>query len=108
MSTSNQAAALSFNRVAPRHRWGDWLFFNLTRFFAFLTLVLLAGIIVSLIHGSLPAIQKFGLSFLWTAEWNPPAERFGALIPIYGTLMTSARGPCDCRARELRHCPVSD
>lgn len=70
-------------------QWGDWLFFNLARFFAFLTLVLLAGIILSLVQGAWPAIEKFGVSFLWTAEWNPPAERFGAMIPIYGTLATS-------------------
>jgi phosphate transport system permease protein len=91
LSSSNQAAsaALNFNRAAPR-RWGDWVFFNLTRFFAFLTLVLLAGIVVSLIRGAMPSIEKFGLEFLWTAEWNPPADRYGALIPIYGTLMTSA------------------
>lgn len=72
-----------------RHRVGDWLFFNLSRFFALLTLVLLLGIIISLVHGAMPAIQKFGFSFLWTADWNPPAEQFGAMIPIYGTLATS-------------------
>ncbi|HTJ96058.1 MAG TPA: phosphate ABC transporter permease PstC [Rhodocyclaceae bacterium] len=91
MNSSNPAATaanISLRQAAPR-RWGDWVFFNLTRFFAFLTLLLLAGIVVSLIHGSLPAIQKFGLAFLWTAEWNPPAEHFGAMIPIYGTLATS-------------------
>jgi phosphate transport system permease protein len=65
------------------------LFFNLARFFALLTLVLLLGIIVSLVHGAMPAIDKFGLSFLWSGDWNPPAEKFGALIPIYGTLATS-------------------
>jgi phosphate transport system permease protein len=72
-----------------RHRIGDLVFFNLTRFFAVVTLLLLAGIIISLVHGAMPAIDKFGLSFLWTAEWNPPMDRFGALIPIYGTLATS-------------------
>ena len=70
-------------------RLGDWLFFNLTRAFALLTLLLLAGIIGSLVIGSWPALQKLGFAFLWTAEWNPPLERFGALIPIYGTLVTS-------------------
>ncbi|HTH95033.1 MAG TPA: phosphate ABC transporter permease PstC, partial [Rhodocyclaceae bacterium] len=88
MNTSTVAASPEFNRVAPR-RWGDWLFFNMTRFFALLTLILLAGIVVSLIHGSMPALQKFGVSFLWTAEWNPPAEHFGAAIPVYGTIATS-------------------
>ena len=72
-----------------RNRRNDWLFFNVTRFFALLTLLTLAGIIISLVVSSLPTIQKFGLSFLWTSEWNPPAEKFGALIPIYGTLVTS-------------------
>ena len=70
-------------------RLGDWLFFNLTRAFVLLTLLLLAGIIGSLVSGSWPALQKLGFAFLWTAEWNPPLERFGALIPIYGTLVTS-------------------
>jgi phosphate transport system permease protein len=69
--------------------FGDVLFFNLTRAFAFITLMVLAGIIVSLFYGAWPAIEKFGLPFIWTSEWNPPAERFGALIPIYGTLVSS-------------------
>jgi phosphate transport system permease protein len=78
------------SRAANRRRFGDWFFFNLTRFFALLTLLLLVGIILSLIHGAMPAIDRFGLGFLWNGEWNPPMERFGALIPIYGTLATSA------------------
>jgi phosphate transport system permease protein len=76
--------------AASRRRFGDWLFFNLTRFFALLTLLLLVGIILSLVRGAMPAIDRFGLAFLWNGEWNPPMERFGALIPIYGTLATSA------------------
>ncbi|CAK0743707.1 phosphate ABC transporter membrane subunit PstC [Gammaproteobacteria bacterium] len=71
------------------HRFGDWLFFNLSRFFALLTLLLLLGIILSLLHGAMPAIDRFGFAFLWTGEWNPPKDRFGAMIPIYGTLATS-------------------
>jgi len=72
-----------------RYRLQDALFFNLTRAFAVLTLITLAGIIVSLIVASWPSIEKFGFSFLWTSEWNAPAQRFGALIPIYGTIVTS-------------------
>jgi phosphate transport system permease protein len=65
------------------------VFFNLTRFFAAVTLLLLFGIIVSLVIGAMPSIERFGFEFLWTGEWNPPMDRFGALIPIYGTLATS-------------------
>jgi phosphate transport system permease protein len=68
---------------------GDAIFHNLTRAFALFALVTLAGIIVSLLIAAWPAIYKYGVRFLWTSEWNPPAERFGALVPIYGTLVTS-------------------
>lgn len=70
-------------------RFADLLFFNLTRAFAALTLALLVGIVISLTWSALPSIQKFGFGFLTSAEWNPPAERFGALVPMYGTLVTS-------------------
>ncbi len=68
----------------------DALFRWLTRSFAFLVLAILLGIIVSLVYGSLPAMQKFGFGFLVSAEWNPVTEKFGALVPIVGTLVTSA------------------
>ena len=68
---------------------GEIIFANLTRSFAFLALASLAGIIVSLVYGAWPSITKFGLPFLWTSDWTPPMAKFGALIPIYGTLVTS-------------------
>ncbi len=73
-------------RVAP---WADALFSFLAHGAAWLTLALLAGIIVSLFINAGPAIQQFGLSFLWTAEWDPVQEKFGGLVMIYGTVMTS-------------------
>jgi phosphate transport system permease protein len=77
----------------PRQRtstqFQDALFRWFTRSFAFLVLAILLGIIVSLIYGSLPAMQKFGFGFLVSAEWNPVTENFGALVPIVGTLVTS-------------------
>lgn len=78
------------NAMPRKKKWvGNWVFHNLTRFFAFLTFLVLLGIIVSLAYASWPSLQKFGFAFLWTAEWNPPMERFGALVMIYGTLVTS-------------------
>lgn len=68
---------------------GDWVFFNLTRLFALVVLLILGGIVGSLVYGAWPSIERFGFGFLWSGEWNPPMERFGALIPIYGTLVTS-------------------
>ena len=43
----------------------------------------------SLIKGSIPAFQAFGLGFFTTQIWNPVTEKFGALAPIYGTVVTS-------------------
>jgi len=82
--------AAAHARSLHRGGWGDTLFFNLTRASALLVLVMLAGIIVSLVIGSWPTIQKFGFHFLYSANWDPPADQFGALVPIYGTLVTSA------------------
>ena len=49
----------------------------------------MAGILVSLVIGAAPAIRAYGLSFLWTSEWDPVQNRYGGLVMIYGTLMTS-------------------
>lgn len=69
--------------------WPDILFRVITRLSAFSVLVLLATIIVSLVIGSLPAINKFGLGFLSSSEWDPVTDQFGALVPIVGTLVTA-------------------
>jgi phosphate transport system permease protein len=76
-------------RRAHSERWKDVAFEWLTRIFAFFVFSLLAAILVSLVLGSTFSLAKYGFSFVWTADWNPVKERFGALVPIYGTLMTS-------------------
>jgi phosphate transport system permease protein len=67
----------------------DAIFRNVTRMFAFLVFSLLAAIMVSLLIGGASSIKEFGLPFLWTEEWDPVQEKFGALTPIVGTLVTS-------------------
>nr|WP_244628922.1 phosphate ABC transporter permease subunit PstC [Methylocella tundrae] len=57
---------------------------------ALAVLLILGGVIGSLIVGSIPALKAFGFGFLGTQTWNPVTEKFGALAPIYGTLVTSA------------------
>lgn len=52
--------------------------------------VVLIWVIVQTIEAALPAIQKYGLTFLWTTRWNPVENIYGVLPQIYGTLMTSA------------------
>jgi phosphate transport system permease protein len=76
----------SRRKVAP---WADALFSALAHGAAWITLLLLVGIIVSLVVGAAPALEKFGLGFLWSTDWDPVQEKFGGLVMIYGTLMTS-------------------
>jgi phosphate transport system permease protein len=44
---------------------------------------------VSLLIGAAPAIREYGLSFLVRSEWDPVQNRYGGLVMIYGTLMSS-------------------
>ena len=75
--------------LLKRQQLYDLAFRNATRMFAFLVLALLLGILISLLIGSWPAIKAFGPGFLASAEWNPVTEKFGALVPIFGTVATS-------------------
>jgi phosphate transport system permease protein len=76
-------------QMLDRLRWGDAIFHQLTRAAAVGVLILLSGVILSLIHGSLPALRAFGFNFLIEDRWNPVTEKFGALAPIYGTIITA-------------------
>lgn len=72
--------------------WGwlpDKLFGIAAKAAAILTLAMLMGILISLVVGALPAIEKFGFGFLTNSTWDPVKEEFGGLVMIYGTLATS-------------------
>src|ERR1700730_16883447 len=56
---------------------------------AILVLLILGGVAVSLLRGAWPALSHFGFSFVSREIWNPVTDQFGALAPIYGTVMTS-------------------
>src|SRR5689334_17086793 len=68
----------------------DAIFRNVTRFFALLVFSLLAAILISLVAGSRASLEKFGIAFLFSDQWDPVKDNFGALVPIFGTLATSA------------------
>ena len=70
--------------------WQDRLFHGLTLACAVAVLLILGGVVAALIVGAWPALRQFGFGFLSTEIWNPVTEQFGALAPIYGTLVTSA------------------
>ena len=54
-----------------------------------LVLAAVIGILLTLTHGALPALEKFGLGFLFSQEWNPFTHEYGALSSVYGTLVST-------------------
>ncbi|MGE0802484.1 MAG: phosphate ABC transporter permease subunit PstC [Lautropia sp.] len=68
----------------------DRLFAAVTFGFAALVLLVLAGLLVSLCIQAWPALRSYGIGFLWGTRWSPADDEFGALIAIYGTIVTSA------------------
>lgn len=70
----------------------DYIFKRLLFICSLIILFISAGMIYSLVSGSLPAFRHFGFfQFIFSSEWNPhpEAEEYGALSFITGTVMTS-------------------
>jgi len=68
----------------------DQAFRGVTFFAAAIVLLTLVGILAALAWGSVPAFRAFHFTFFIRQVWNPVTVQFGALAPIYGTLVTSA------------------
>ena len=57
---------------------------------ALLIPAVLIAFLVQLGLGSAPAWREFGIGFLFGTDWDPVADRYGALPAIVGTLLTTA------------------
>jgi phosphate transport system permease protein len=76
-------------QALKRFAMTDALFRGVTRAAAITVLVVLGGIMVSLVDGAAPALKTFGFDFFTTESWNPVTNVFGAIAPIYGTVVTA-------------------
>jgi phosphate transport system permease protein len=89
----NATAADTAELVPPTRKSGvgaDRAFGLITAAAAWLVLLLLGGVAVSMAWGGRLAFQTFGWHFVTGKDWDVGAEKFGAFVPIYGTLVTSA------------------
>ncbi len=75
--------------IARTQRMQDAVFHRGTQFFSLLVLAALLGIIASLLFNAWPALQKFGLNFVWRVEWDIVNEEFGAAIAVVGTVVSA-------------------
>jgi phosphate transport system permease protein len=83
------AAEARLGKALAGFKFRDTTFHLLTLAAAWVVLLLLGGVIVSLVIGAMPSIRAFGLNFYTTESWNPVTEKFGAMAPMYGTIVTS-------------------
>lgn len=56
---------------------------------AVFVLVTLAGAALSMLWGGRSVLAHEGLGFFFSSDWNPVENKYGALVPIYGTLVTA-------------------
>ena len=93
-STSLSAASPEPVRERSKSRTGRWsaddLYRRLLTSLAVSVFLVVLLIVYETTRGALPAMGAFGARFLFTSDWDPVMEKFGALPYVFGTLVTSA------------------
>lgn len=79
----------SFSITGEDNVWIERGFSGLVKLFALAAGLVLVWMGWVIFQQARPAIAAFGLSFLWSQEWDVPNLLFGALPYMYGTLVTS-------------------
>ena len=85
----SSAPTTTYVMPAPGSRGPDIAFKLVAVFAAAMIVVLIVLVGWELYSGSRLAIAKYGPGFLWSSEWDPVLEKFGALPFIFGTLVSS-------------------
>jgi len=78
------------HRKSSGHHRADLLFRGMATAAGVLILLVTVGVFVGLVQGSSLSLEKFGLGFLFSQEWNPVTGEYGALSSIFGTLVSTA------------------
>jgi phosphate transport system permease protein len=84
------AATIDAQPVKKSGAGADRAFQLITAGAAWFVLLLLGAIALSMAWGGRLAFQTFGWRFVTSSQWDAVGGHFGALVPIYGTLVTSA------------------
>ncbi|MBA8884337.1 phosphate ABC transporter permease subunit PstC [Dokdonella fugitiva] len=83
------AAIVDADRRSARDARADRAFRWIVTAAGIFVLLALAGAALSMLRGGREAFSTFGLGFLFSTEWDAVNHHFGALVPIYGTLVTA-------------------
>ena len=83
------AAAIPISPLDSKDTRNDARFRWLLTAAALFVLVSLAGAALSMLWGGRSVLASEGLGFFFSSDWNPVENRYGALVPIYGTVVTA-------------------
>src|SRR6185369_4057689 len=83
------SAPVDLQRVAARDAFVDRLFRAIFAGAGWFVLIALIATAVSMLWGGREAFSTFGWHFLVDSDWDAVNKKFGALVPIYGTLVTA-------------------
>jgi phosphate transport system permease protein len=75
--------------IRSRSAAADRVFNLVTAGAAWLVLILLGATAASMAWGGRLAFETFGFGFITSTDWDAVGGKFGALVPIYGTIVTS-------------------
>lgn len=75
---------------AERNARADRIFAGLMAGAGYFVLITLIGAALSMLWGGREALSTFGLSFFTSSTWDVGASQFGALVAIFGTVVTAA------------------
>ncbi len=89
MSSSIETGTHARHDAGAARHLGDGVFAAVAWSCGIAVLLLIAGLIAVLLRGGAHAFAVFGASFLIRSVWNPVLDHYGALAPVYGTVMTS-------------------
>ncbi len=80
---------LSARTLRRAERIGSAIFVGTLQGSCWFFILIVGGLALELIWGARLSLKTFGIGFLWSSQWNPVTEQFGALPFIYGTVVTS-------------------
>lgn len=90
MATQAQNSPAGIQPRSSTEKILDQAFVWLTRILALAVAGVLIYVAVVVGIRAMPAITKYGLGFLFSSDWNPVNETYGALPMIYGTIVSAA------------------
>jgi phosphate transport system permease protein len=90
LEREHQVTALTATAVSESGVLRDRIFRLVTGGAAWLVLLLLIAVAISMAWGGRLAFETFGFHFITSSDWDVVNGQFGALVAIYGTLVTSA------------------